>query len=382
MRRIAKLLAILLIAFIPKWMHCQIKLIGLYHPDTPIKFPLDESCWTVLSRNNAQYTILAGRIEDSICIVKTENNSIHKIYVGNNAFDLSHSVVEFKNTIYILDKLKKTAFLTHNYTNCKSISLNLEKEEEALQIINDANGVYLVSYNFLSKSLHFRSFIDSSSAFTPIFRFYYPMAELFYSDPYFSNFSFQNQLLRISEPFTGKIYQIQLANLVIDTFDFCLKLNPTYPHLGTYERLNNQYNKSPTTHNYDSLMALTRKYNYIHNIFSINDSILLASIYKSNPGDTQISDYIILNLKTHIIELKQNHLTPIKPTDTVSLSNLPIYIGFEQFNTIGDGGIFIQKTIPQINTINFREYFNALNNPLKTGIPSILIYEYKPKTNY
>ena len=143
----------------------------------------------------------------------------------------------------------------------------------------------------------------------------------------------------------------------IDTVKLPVILNEKQPSYGTSEKLINKYEKHPTWANCDSLMNLVYKYNTVTNSFFLNDSTLLISISFINPNLAPF-DIIGVNVITQRTIFKQERTKKKYGSETVTLTNLPIYIRFEEVNYIGDGTIYVYKEMPELNKYDFREFFN------------------------
>ena len=54
---------------------------------------------------------------------------------------------------------------------------------------------------------------------------------------------------------------------------------------------------------------------------------------------------------------------------------MPIYLGFEESNYIGDGIIYVYKEMPELNKYDFGGFFNKMNELGGSKIGTFVMYK-------
>lgn len=298
--------------------------------------------------------------------------------------DLQHCLVKNENSIILLNRHTNSIESYHfegqeSVHTCKKLStfkLVLEKNERPIRIEKDQQHVYLVSYNVDSHRQNFYELNANNSTMKLRYSHYDPFVEIFFLDPNVSNYSFYNHRLALTDFYTGNTLIVDLLNAHVDSIKFPEKISETTPLLSTFERLNNKYQKSSTMSNYLALTQLVHDYHHVINSYLINDSMLIINVRFKDPNLAPF-DVIGVNLTTEKMQFKQRRISRIPDSETVNLSNIPIYLGFEESNYIGDGKIYIHKSLPELNQFNLRDFLNAIGQHDGPKISNFVTYGLK-----
>lgn len=298
---------------------------------------------------------------------------------------LQHCIVKHKDKIILLN-LSNYSIQCYDfkgngsfkgYTILTDIKVKLENSEKLIRIERDNQNVYLVSYNSKSRCQKFYLFNPENSTIKLLYSNFNPFIEIFFSDPNVSNYSFYNNKLALTDFYSGNTLIINLLDSHVDTVKLPYILNAKRPSLGTFDKLNNKYNKHATWANYDSLMNLVYKYNTTTNSFLINDSTLLITVSFTDVNLAPF-DMIAVNSSTERAIFKQKSYQKNYGSATINLSNLLIYIGNEEANYFGDGTIYVYKEMPELNKYDSREFFSQMNELGGTKIGTFIMYKNVP----
>jgi hypothetical protein len=154
-------------------------------------------------------------------------------------------------------------------------------------------------------------------------------------------------------------------------------LNKKRPSLGTFDKLNNKYNQHATWANFDSLMNLVHNYNYIINSFFLNKSTLLITVRFIDPNLAPFN-MIAVNVITQREIFKQKDFNVKYASETVNLTNLPIFLCFEEANYFGDGTIYVYKEMPELNKYDLGGFFNQIEQLGGSKIGTFVLYKNFP----
>jgi hypothetical protein len=298
---------------------------------------------------------------------------------------LQHCIVKHKDRIILLNRSNnsiqcyefKGSENTAGYAIFSDTKVKLENTEKLIRIERDNQNVYLVSYNSKSRSQKFYRFNPVNSTIKLLYSYFNPFLEIFFSDHNVSNYSFYNNKLALTDFYSGNSFIINLLNTHIDTVKLPYLLNEKRPSLGTFDKLNNKYNKHATWANFDSLMNLVNNYNYIINSFFLNDSTLLITVRFIDPNLAPF-DMIAFNVITQRELFKQKDFNVKHTSETVNLTNLPIYLCFEEANYFGDGTIYVYKEMPELNKYDFGGFFNQIEQLGGSKIGTFVLYKNVP----
>jgi len=323
---------------------------------------------------------------DTLMLKRQSETTCQSIVVVLKDFDLKnglqHCIVKNKDRIILLNRSNNSIQCydckgNGSITECTKLSdtkVELEKNEKLLRIEKDNLNIYLVSYNFKNRCQKFYLLKPENNATKLLFSNYNPFLEIFFSDPNVSNYSFYNNKLSLTDFYSGNTLIIDLLNSRVDSVKLPGILNEKLPSYGTFERLNNKYDKHSTWANYDSLMNLVRNYNHVINSFFLDDSTILISFYFV---DTKLApfDMIGINVLTKRAIFNQKRIKIKSGSDTVNLMNMPIFIGFEESNFIGDGIIYVYKEMPELNKDDFVGFFNKMNQIGGPNLGMFVLYK-------
>ena len=298
--------------------------------------------------------------------------------------DLQHCIVKNNNSIILLNRYTKFIESYHfegqgSVIACKkqwSFNVALQKNERPIRIEKDQQHVYMVSYNADSHRQNFYYLDANHSTIKQIYSHFDPFVEIFFLDPNVSNYSFYNHRLALTDFYTGNTLIVDLLNAHVDSIKFPEKINETTPLLSTFERLNNKYQKSSTMSNYLALTQLVHDYHHVINSYLINDSMLIINVRYKDPNSAPF-EMIGVNISTQKMQFKQRRINKIAASEMVSLSNMPIYLGFEESNYIGNGIIYVHKKMPALNEYNLRNFLNAIEQQDGPKIGNFIGYGLK-----
>lgn len=340
----------------------------------------------ILSNDSNGLFYLNQIYRDSLTFKNLSETATEHFVIALTDFDvnngLQHTIVKVKDKIILLN-LRKGSIQNYdckahrNITRCPQISntkIKLDKYERLIRIEKDHQNVYLVSYNFKSNCQKFHLLNTENNAVKLLYVHYNPFVEIFFSDDKVSNYSFYNNKLALTDFYTGNTLIINLKNSHIDSVKAPFVLCEKPPSLATFHHLQQQYKKHNTWANYDSLMNLVYNYNRTINSFFLNDSTLLITVRfrDLNSGPFQM---IGVNVSTQRTILKKHSYSVTSAKDTVNLSNMPIFLGFEESNYIGDGTIYVYKEIPALNKHNFMEFSEIINQEWGPKMGTFILYK-------
>lgn len=346
----------------------------------------DENHPIILSNDSSGVFYLNQIYRDSLTFKKLSETSSQNFVIALTDFDvkigLQHTVVKDKNKIILLN-LRKGSIQSYdckshgNITRCPQISntkIKLDKYERLVRIEKDNQNVYLLSYNFKSSCQKFYLLNTENNAIKLFYVNYNPFVEIFFSDDNVSNYSFYNNKLALTDFYTGNTLIINLSNSHIDSVKAPFVLCKKPPTLATFHSLKQQYEKHNTWANYDSLMNLVYNYNRTVNSFFLNDTTLLIVVrFKDlNSGPFEM---IAVNVSTQRTLFEQSSHRATSAKDTVNLSNMPIFLQYEESNYIGDGTIYVYKEIPELNKHNSMEFYDIINQEWGPKMGAFILYK-------
>lgn len=343
----------------------------------------------IILSNDSQGIFYLENIYNNSLKFKSQSESKSQSYILTlNNFNLNdglkHSIVKIKDKIIILNRSNNSIQCIDINRSIKKFDttnlheFQLEQNEKIIRIETDNQNVYLVSYDFKTRNQKFYIFKPENNSLELVYSNFNPFLEIFYSDDNISNYSFCNNKLIVSDFYSGQSVIIDIKNSHIDTINLPLILNEKRPSLGTFIRLKNNYDKSPTMSNYDSLFNLVNNYNHVVNSFLLDDSTILISVRFINQNSASF-DIICLDLLSQKTIFKQRRITIKSISESVNLYNLPIYIGNEELNYIGDGVIYVYKEMPRLNKYDWREFLNQMNDLNSAKIGTFIMYKYLPE---
>lgn len=317
---------------------------------------------------------------------KTDTTSLNYFLVLKD-FDLSgglqHCIIKTKDRIFLLNRLKSSI----QYYDCKDngvatefIKLTVQKveldpNERFLRIEKDRLNVYLVSYDFKKRYQKFYLLNTENKDLELLYSVYNPFLEIFFSMANVSNYSFYNNKLALTDFYTGNSLIIDLSNYqVVDSVQFPGVLNENTPTFEKYYKLSKRYNKRSSWTNYDSLMNLAFQYNHTINSFFLNDSTLLITARFRDPNSAPYN-LIGIHIPTEKSIFKQRRINKMEASEIVQLSNMPIYLGFEESNYLGDGVISVYKELPELNKYNLRDFLNKMEQQGAHKIGTFVFYK-------
>ena len=346
----------------------------------------DENHPIILSNDSSGVFYLNQIYRDSLTFKKLSKTSSQNFVIALTDFDvkigLQHTVVKDKNKIILLN-LRKGSIQSYdckshgNITRCPQISntkIKLDKYERLVRIEKDNQNVYLLSYNFKSSCQKFYLLNTENNAIKLFYVNYNPFVEIFFSDDNVSNYSFYNNKLALTDFYTGNTLIINLSNSHIDSVKAPFVLCKKPPTLATFHSLKQQYEKHNTWANYDSLMNLVYNYNRTVNSFFLNDTTLLIVVrFKDlNSGPFEM---IAVNVSTQRTLFEQSSHRATSAKDTVNLSNMPIFLQYEESNYIGDGTIYVYKEIPELNKHNSMGFYDIINQEWGPKMGTFILYK-------
>ncbi len=346
----------------------------------------DENHPIILSNDSSGVFYLNQIYRDSLTFKKLSETSSQNFVIALTDFDvkigLQHTVVKDKNKIILLN-LRKGSIQSYdckshgNITRCPQISntkIKLDKYERLVRIEKDNQNVYLLSYNFKSSCQKFYLLNTENNAIKLFYVNYNPFVEIFFSDDNVSNYSFYNNKLALTDFYTGNTLIINLSNSHIDSVKAPFVLCKKPPTLATFHSLKQQYEKHNTWANYDSLMNLVYNYNRTVNSFFLNDTTLLIVVrFKDlNSGPFEM---IAVNVSTQRTLFEQSSHRATSAKDTVNLSNMPIFLQYEESNYIGDGTIYVYKEIPELNKHNSMGFYDIINQEWGPKMGTFILYK-------
>ncbi|MCL9981148.1 MAG: hypothetical protein NBV77_06840 [Bacteroidia bacterium] len=316
----------------------------------------------------------------------TDTTSLNYFLVLKD-FDLSgglqHCIIKTKDRIFLLNRLKNSI----QYYDCKDngvatefIKLTVQKveldpNERFLRIEKDRLNVYLVSYDFKKRCQKFYLLNTENKDLELLYSVYNPFLEIFFSMANVSNYSFYNNKLALTDFYTGNSLIIDLSNSqVVDSVQFPGVLNENTPTFEKYYKLSKRYNKRSSWANYDSLMNLAFQYNHTINSFFLNDSTLLITARFIDPNSAPYN-LIGIHIPTEKSIFKQRRINKMEASEIVQLSNMPIYLGFEESNYLGDGVISVYKELPELNKYNLRDFLNKMEQQGAPKIGTFVFYK-------
>jgi hypothetical protein len=390
--KISRLTVLGLFIFSYSWLSGQIKPISVI----PLKDRL------TLKSRNGQHPIILGNDSnglfylnyisisgDTLMLRRQSETSSQNFALKLKDFDvnngLQHCIVKDKNKIILLN-LSNNSIQCYDfkengsfkgYTILSDTKVKLENSEKLIRIERDNQNVYLVSYNSKSRCQKFYLLNPENSTIKLLYSHFNPFIEIFFSDDNVSNYSFYNNKLALTDFYSGNTLIINLLNTHVDTVKLPYILNAKRPSLGTFDKLNNKYNKHATMANFDSMVNLVYNYNRLVNSFFLGDSVILIFINFMDPNLAPF-DMIAVNLSNQKAVLKQRYLNIKSGLETVNLANLPIYIGNEESNYFGDGTIYVYKEMPELNKYDFGEFFNQINQLGGSKIGTFIMYKNVP----
>lgn len=317
---------------------------------------------------------------------KTDTTSLNYFLVLKD-FDLSgglqHCIIKTKDRIFLLNRLKNSI----QYYDCKDngvatefIKLTVQKveldpNERFLRIEKDRLNVYLVSYDFKKRYQKFYLLNTENKDLELLYSVYNPFLEIFFSMANVSNYSIYNNKLALTDFYTGNSLIIDLSNSqVVDSVQFTGVLNENTPTFEKYYKLSKRYNKRSSWANYDSLMNLAFQYNHTINSFFLNDSTLLITARFIDPNSAPYN-LIGIHIPTEKSIFKQRRINKMEASEIVQLSNMPIYLGFEESNYLGDGVISVYKEMPELNKYNLRDFLNKMEQQGAHKIGTFVFYK-------
>lgn len=323
---------------------------------------------------------------DTLILKRQSETSSQKIVAVLKGFDLNnglkHCIVKKNERIFLLNRYNNSiqyydCIEKGNLVECTKISeykVELANKEKLIRIEKDNRNVYLVSYNFKRRCQNFHLLNTENNTVKLLYTNYNPFIEIFYSDDNVSNYSFFNNKLALVDFYSGHTLIVNLMNSHVDSVKLPFILGEKHPSHGTFERLNNKYDKHPTWANYDSLMNLVYTFNHVINSFFMNDSTILITVFFKDFNLAPF-DLICVDLSNQRTIFKQRRIDTKSASETVKLSNMPIYIGYEEANYIGDGVIYVYKELPELNKYNLREFLNTIEQQDGPKIGTFIMYK-------
>lgn len=295
--------------------------------------------------------------------------------------DLQHCILKDKNRLVALNLNTRSIQSfdckgderTNECKPLKDFKLNFDKNERPIRIEKDRQNIYLVSYNFDSHCQNFHLFNVEKGTLKLLYSNFDPFVEIFFLDPNVSNYSFYNSKLALTDFYSGNTLIINLLNSHIDTIKLPVLINEKQPTLSAFERLNSKYKKSSSMANYLALSSLKQDFNHVVNTYFLNDSTLLMNVRFKDINSAPF-DLLTVNLFSQKVMTKQRRIGKTPISDTIKLSNMPIYLGFEESNYIGDGIIYVYKKMPALNQYNLRDFLNTMEQHGQK-IGSFLLYQ-------
>lgn len=324
--------------------------------------------------------------KDTLMLRRQSGASYQNYFILSKDFNandgLQHCIVKDKNRIILLNQSNNSIQCydckgNGSLVECTKLSefkLELGKKERLIRMERDNQNIYLVSYNFNSHSQKFYLLNAENKAMKLLYSSFNPFVEIFFSDDNVSNYSFYNNKLALTDFYSGNTLMINLLNSHVDTVKMPIVLNAKRPSLGTLERLVNRYDKYPTMANFDSMMNLIYNYNRLVNSFFLDDSVILIFINFIDPNAAPF-DMIALNVSNQKAIFKQRYLNIKSGSETVKITNLPIYIGNEESNYFGDGIIYVYKEMPELNKYDFGGFFNKMEQVGGSKIGTFVMYK-------
>lgn len=328
--------------------------------------------------------------KDTLKFRRISGSISHDYFITLKSFDLSdglsHCILKNEDRIILLNRLNNSIEF-YNCTeqgiitecsNVFNIYIDLNSNEKLIRIEKDNENVYLVSYDFKSNFQNFYLLRPETKSKELLYSNYNPYVKIFFSDDNVSNYSFFNNKLALTDFYSGNSLIIDLTNIHIDSIKLPFTLNEKMPLISTFERLNNKFDKSSTASNYDSLMSLVVNYNHVINSYLLNDSTIFIVFYFFDQKQVH-NDMIGIDISTRKAIFEQKRIQINSISESVNISNIPIYIGYERSNYIGDGWIYVYKELPELNKYNWIDFLNKMNQFDGSKIGSFIMYKYKPK---
>ncbi len=373
------------------WLSGQIKPISVLPLMDRLSFDGLHGHPIILGNDNNGLFYLNYIHGDTLKFKRQSENSSNNFILTLKDFDvnngLQHCIVKKNDTIILLNRSRNSIQCYDCKGNSSLIEctklydykVELEKPEKLIRIEKDNRNVYLVSYNFKSRCQKFYLLNPAKNKKKLLYSNFNPFIEIFFLDDNVSNYSFYNNKLALTDFYSGNTLIVDLLNSqVIDTVKFTVILNKKRPSIGTFERLVNRYDKYPTMPNFDSMMNLVYNYNRLVNSFFLNDSVILIFINFVDPNATPF-DLIAVNVSNQKAIFKQRYLNIKSGSETVKITNMPIYIGNEEANYIGDGLIYVYKEMPELNKDDFGVFFNKMEQFGGSKIGTFIMYKYLPE---
>jgi hypothetical protein len=382
-----------LFIFSCSWLSGQIKPIAAIPLHDKHKLQSKNGQHSIILSNDSNGLFYLNYISgDTLILRRQSETSSQNFALKLKNFDvnngLQHCIVKHKDRIILLNRSNnsiqcyefKGSENTAGYAIFSDTKVKLENTEKLIRIERDNQNVYLVSYNSKSRSQKFYRFNPENSTIKLLYSYFNPFLEIFFSDHNVSNYSFYNNKLALTDFYSGNSLIINLLNTHIDTVKLPYILNEKRPSLGTFDKLNNKYNKHATWANYDSLMNLVIDYNHLINSFFLNDSTLLITVRFIVPNLAPFN-MIAVNAISQRAIFKQKCTQEKYGTETINLTNLPIFLGFEETNYFGDGTIYVYLEMPELNKYDAREFFNHMYQLGGSKIGTFVLYKNVPASN-
>ncbi len=344
---------------------------------------------SVVLDNDSSGLVYLNYISGDTLMLRRKSETIDQRYfLVLKGFDmengLEHCLVKKNNRIFVLNRVNNTLhsfdFEGHgSVVKCKKLSetkIQLSKKEKLIRIEKDQRNVYLVSYDFQRRFQKFYLLNSETNAVKLLYSQYNPFVEIFFSDPNVSNYSFYNNKLALTNFYTGNTLIVDLMNSHVDTVKLPYSLNKKSPSYNNLNQLSNQYNKHPTWANYDSLMNLVYNYNHIANVYFFNDSTIVM-IFRFKDMNSAPFNMMGVHLRTQRTIFTQKSHPKRSVSEIVTQQNMPIYLGFETSNYIGDGVIYVYKKMPELNKYDSREFYNKMNDQFFNKTGTFLLYKFE-----
>jgi len=340
-----------------------------------------------LSNDSNGVFFLNNIYKDTLKFRRISGSISHDYFITLKSFDLSdglrHCILKKKDRIILLNRLNNSIEfyscteqgIISECSNIFNIYIDLNRNEKLIRIEKDNDNIYLVSYDFKSNCQNFYLLRPETKYKELLYSNYNPFIKIFFSDENVSNYSFFNNKLALTDLYSGNSIIIDLNNAHTDSIKLPFILNEKMPLISTFERLNNKYDKSSTTSNYDSLMSLVVNYNHVINSYFLNDSTIFIVFYFFDQKQVH-NDMIGIDLSTRKAIFEQKRIQIDFISETVNISNMPIFIGYERANYIGDGSIYVYKELPELNKNNWKEFLNKMNQFDGSKIGTFIMYKY------
>ncbi len=352
--------------------------------------------------NEGQYPIVLGSdsngvfyldyvSEDTLMLKRQSETTSQNHFAVLKDFDLKnglkHCIVKKNDRIYLLNRANNSIQCfnfkgTENLNQCTKLSeykVEFEDTEKLIRIEIDNKNVYLVSYNLNSRCQKFYLLNAENNAIKLLYSKFNPFIEIFFTDDNVSNYSFFNNKLAVTDFYIGNTVIVNLSNSHVDSVKAPFTLCENQPSYGTFERLSNKYDDKPNFVNYENLMNLVYQYNRIINSFFLNDSTLLIAVRFKDLNSAPF-DIIGVNLSSQNAIFKQHRINAKSASEIVKLSNMPIYLGFEESNYIGDGVIYVYKKMPELNQYDLKGFLNTMEQYDGPKVGTFIFYKMDTKT--